>query len=400
MLYGYNIMHYFILAIFLFYSELAFTQFKVKIITTKLDKPIFLTNYPGSRTRLLAVEQNGIIRIIENNIILDTPFLDISKRTHTPLFPADEMGMLGLAFHPDFKNNGFFYVNYINNDDFTIVSRFKINNNIADHNSENILIKLKQPYMNHNGGSIEFGHDGYLYISIGDGGSAGDPQNRAQDLSNLFGSILRIDIDNGTPYSIPTNNPFNNINNARGEIWNYGLRNVWRFSFDRKTGDLYLGDVGQSAWEEINFQSYNSKGGINYGWNILEGTDCYPDNKQNCQKINLRDPIFKYPNNANSFKTLLGINQPNAEGCSITGGYVYRGNNITELYGRYIFGDYCTGKIWSININENNLDLKDHTGQIMAQLNKKEFYLSSFGEDEYGELYLINYSGEIYSITK
>ena len=388
-----------LLIIFLFVSTL-FPHIEAKLIAQNLDKPIYITSYPDLNKRLLVVQQDGIIKIIENNTILKTPFIDISDRTHQPLFPGDEMGMLGLAFHPNFNENKYFYINYVNKDDYTIISRFTVQNKLGNADSEKILIKLKQPYSNHNGGFIEFGFDGYLYISVGDGGSAGDPENRAQDLSNIFGTILRIDVNGEKEYLIPKDNPFVNNENIRKEIWHYGLRNAWRFSFDRKTGDMYIGDVGQNNWEEINFQPADSKGGLNFGWNILEGTHCYPNDNQQCSRDNTILPLFEYPNDANYFKTLLGWKQSDMQGCSVTGGYVYRGNNKPDLYGRYFFGDYCTGKVWSLKNDNGNLDMRDHTKELLKSMNKKEFYLSSFGEDEEGELYIINYSGQVYSITK
>jgi glucose/arabinose dehydrogenase len=380
--------------------NILFTQINAKLIAENLENPLYIKNYPGINNRFVVVEQRGIIKLIENQIVVKIPFLDISDRTHQPLYPADEMGMLGLTFHPNFIENQYFYINYIDQDDFSVISRFRVQDELGNPNSEKILIKFKQPYMNHNGGHIEFGPDEYLYISVGDGGSAGDPENRAQDLSNLFGKILRIDVNTDKKYLIPENNPFYNHTNKKKEIWHYGLRNVWRFSFDKKTGDMYLGDVGQNNWEEINFQPSNSKGGLNFGWNILEGTHCYPEDNQDCNSDNMILPLFEYPNDANYLKTLIGWNQPDMQGCSVTGGYVYRGQNKPKLYGRYFFGDYCTGKVWSILNNGSNLDLKDHTHELLVSMNKKEFYLSSFGEDEKGELYIVNYSGQIYSITK
>jgi len=377
-----------------------FAQIKAKLIAENFDKPLYITNYPGYNNQLLVVQQDGIIKIIEDKKVQITPFLDISDRTHQPLYPADEMGMLGFTFHPQFNENKYFYVNYVDKDDFTVISRFTVHNKLGNVDSELILIKLKQPFMNHNGGSIEFGLDGYLYISVGDGGSAGDPDKRAQDLSNLFGTILRIDVNNNMSYLIPKDNPFYNDKGIKQEIWHYGLRNVWRFSFDKITGDMYMGDVGQNNWEEINFQHAKSKGGLNYGWNLLEGMHCFPDDNQECSKDNLVLPIYEYPNDANYYKTLIGWKQPKMHGCSVTGGYVYRGRNIPALYGRYFFGDYCTGKIWSLNVDKEKLDLIDHTDELLESMNKNEFYLSSFGEDEGGELYIINYSGEVYSITK
>ena len=257
-----------LLTVIFILSNIILGQLNAKLIADDFEKPLYVTNYPNDNQKLLVVLQEGIIKIVENKKVITTPFLDISDKVHQPLYPADEMGMLGLAFDPKFSENNLFYVNYVDRDDNTIISRFKVNQNFGDSNSEEILLKLKQPYPNHNGGNIEFGSDGYLYIGIGDGGASGDPENRAQNLSNLFGTIIRIDVDTKIGYKIPTDNPFYNLDNAKKEIWSYGLRNPWRFTFDKKTGDMYIGDVGQWDWEEINFQSSNNKGGLNFGWKI------------------------------------------------------------------------------------------------------------------------------------
>ena len=381
--------------------SLLFPQLEAKLIAKDFEKPLYVTNYPNYNDILLVVEQEGIIQIVENNMVLKIPFLDISDRVHQPLYPADEMGMLGLTFDPNFSENNNFYVNYVDKNGFTIISRFKkVKGNLGDKKSEQILIKFKQPYPNHNGGFIEFGPDNYLYIGIGDGGSAGDPENRAQDLSNFFGTILRIDVSNHNHYKIPEDNPFCKSKIFKPEIWHYGLRNPWRFSFDKKTGDMYIGDVGQNNWEEIDFQSSNAQGGLNYGWKILEGTHCYPDDNKTCSTEGTILPLFEYPNDANYIKTIIGIKQKKMQGCSVTGGYVYRGENKSELYGRYFFGDYCTGKVWSLKNKDGNIEIIEHTQELLKSMKKEQFYLSSFGEDENGELYIINYSGEVYSITK
>ena len=265
------------------------------------------------------------------------------------------------------------------------------------------MLEVPQPFKNHNGGHLLFGPDGYLYIGLGDGGSRGDPHGNGQNRKTLLGSILRIDVsatDSEHPYGIPVDNPFIKNKDARDEIWSYGFRNVWRFSFDAKTGDIILADVGQHLWEEINFELSNSKGGKNYGWNIFEGNHCYPEESE-CVNSGYDTPIFEYPNNANYARTLLGFKQksPDMDGCSITGGYIYRGTRIKSLYGRYIFGDYCTGKIWSFKkIGDEITDFKDHTNELLNSINKKRFYLSSFGELANGELLLIDYSGSIYKL--
>lgn len=388
-----------IFAIVLFFSNLLFSQLEANLIASDFDQPLYVCSLPNTNS-LLVLEQDGLIKIIKDNKVNEQPFLDISDRVHQTWYPADERGLLGLAFDPNYNKNNSLYLNYIDQEGFTIISRFNVENNLAKKESEKILLKIKQPYMNHNGGFLEFGPDGYLYISIGDGGSAGDPENRAQDLTNLFGTIIRIDVSNKDNYTIPENNPFISNDNAKNEIWHYGLRNVWRFSFDSENGDMYMGDVGQNEWEEINFQPNDHSGGINFGWNILEGNHCYGENNKDCNSSNTVLPIFEYPNDANYVKTIVGWDQPDMHGCSVTGGYVYRGTNKPELYGRYFFGDYCTGKVWSMKNNSENIDLINHTDELLESMNKSEFYLSSFGQDDNQELYLIDYSGDIYSITK
>lgn len=386
------------LKIIFFLISFLYPNLSVEKIPFKFDKPIYVSSFPD-KDYLVVVEQKGVLQLIDLELDEKIKLLDITDRVHKPLFPGDERGLLGFTFDPHFKKNNYFYVNYVNKDDYTIVSRFKYNSDKNFSSSEVKILELKQPYSNHNGGCIEFGPDGNLYISVGDGGSAGDPEKRAQDLSNLFGTILRIKINEDGSYSIPLDNPFIDSLNYKSEIWSYGLRNVWRFSFDSMTGDLVMGDVGQHLWEEINFASYNSNGGENYGWNILEGNHCYPEDVV-CDKEGYVEPLFEYPNNANYVRTILGLKQkdPNMDGCSITGGYVYRGKDIPYLYGRYIFGDYCTGKVWSINTDKNNLKIVDHTQDILSSMGKQEFYLSSFGQDNKGEILLVDYNGTIYKL--
>ena len=381
---------------------IAFAELYVEQVASGFDKPIFVIPYPNQEELLLVVEQKGVIRIVQHGHRKRKPFLDISDRVHRPLFPGDERGLLGLAFDPNFDSNSHFYLNYINKDGNTIVSRFNVSGMFGNTESEHILFELEQPYSNHNGGCMEFGQDGYLYISIGDGGSAGDPENRAQDLSVLFGKIIRIDVSEKEKYSIPSDNPFVGKENVKPEIWSYGLRNVWRFTFDIMTGDMVMGDVGQHLWEEINFETSSSNGGINYGWNILEGNHCYPEGNE-CNPDLYVPPIFEYPNNANYVRTLLGMKQKlDMDGCSVTGGYIYRGDKIKELQGKYIFGDYCTGKVWSLKINSDMgiSDLVDHTSQILKSMGKREFYLSSFGQSVSNELFIIDYSGTVYLLKE
>jgi glucose/arabinose dehydrogenase len=370
------------------------------LIADGFKKPLFITSHPENSKFLYVVEQAGKIIIINNGKKLDEPFLDITDRVVRPGRPGDERGLLGFAFHPDYAKNKKIYVNYINDDGFTIVSEFSAQSNLnANSLSERTVFNLKQPYGNHNGGHMQFGPDNYLYISIGDGGKRGDPLNAGQDLNTLFGKIIRIDI-NKVPYGIPKSNPYYGQKNKRGEIWAWGFRNVWRFSFDRKIGDIYYGDVGQNKWEEINYEPYNSKGGNNYGWRIMEASKCYNPEK-NCDEKGLTLPIHEYPNDANYMVVLGGGSQTNSDGCSVTGGYVYRGSKIKGLNGYYIFGDYCSGNIWTFKvINDKATSLTNRTKEINLGNGEFTTYISSFGEDADGELYIVEYNGGIYKIDQ
>ena len=370
------------------------------LIADDFKKPLFVTSHPANSKVLYVVEQAGKIIIINNGGKLEEPFLDISDRVVNPSRAGDERGLLGFAFHPDYVSNNKFYVNYINKDGYTIVSEFSAQSNlVANSLSERIVFDLKQPYGNHNGGHMQFGPDGYLYISIGDGGKRGDPLNAGQDLNTLFGKVIRIDI-NKVPYGIPKSNPYYGQKDKRGEIWAWGLRNVWRFSFDRKNGDIYYGDVGQNKWEEINYEPYTSKGGVNYGWRIMEASKCYNPEK-NCNEKNLTLPIHEYPNDANYMVVLGGGSQTNSDGCSITGGYVYRGEKIKNLNGYYIFGDYCSGNIWTFKVvNEKATELTNRTEEINLANGEFTTYISSFGEDADGELYIVEYNGGIYKLNQ
>ena len=378
----------------IFFISFLFNQnITYSIVATDFKKPLYLTSHYSNPELLYVLEQRGMIWSITNTGNSKKIFLDIRDKVYKPVFPGDERGLLGLAISPNFDSDSLIYLNYINKDKQTVVSRFNTTNS-----SEEILISFDQPYSNHNGGMLAFGPDGYLYIAVGDGGSAGDPDYNAQNRKNLFGSILRIDVDTDKGYSTPETNPFIDSQDMMQEIWSYGLRNPWRFSFDRKTGDLYIGDVGQHNWEEINFQSYTSRGGENYGWNHYEGEDIYNDSKALSNHVK---PIYFYPNNANIIKVLLGWDEKDAHGCSVTGGYVYRGNDIPSIQGHYLFADYCTGRIWMFQYQDNKIiNLSEITDAINLENGKETVYISSFGEDSNGELYIINYNGSIYKIKK
>ncbi len=361
----------------------------LELITKGLKKPVYICSHNGQNSNLFIVEQAGkIIELKKNN--QKSVFLDITDRVKGPGFFGDERGLLGLAFHPNYNNNGFFFINYIGNDGNTKISKCFFKNNIFN---EVVILNIEQPYQNHNGGHLEFGPDGYLYIATGDGGSSGDPDNNAQNLSSFLGKILRIDV-NEKLYSIPKDNPFIKKSNAKPEIWAYGLRNPWKFSFNNADNVIFIADVGQNSWEELNMQKLNFSG-INYGWNLKEGMETYKDNEIK----DLTNPIIQYSSNANYGKTLAGLKQSlDAIGCSITGGYTYFGE-IEDIQGQYFFADYCTGKIWSLkNYMSSDFEVIDWTEELVE--NKKQLYISSFGKDSYGELYLVDHSGSIYKIIK
>ena len=336
------------------------------------EKPVFLTH--AGNQRLFVVEQVGKIQLIdEAGNRLSTPFLDIVGRVNSG---ASEQGLLSVAFHPQYAGNGRFFVNYTNRNGSTVVSEFQVSEdgNVADAGSERILLIVPQPYENHNGGQIQFGLDGYLYIGMGDGGSAGDPHGHGQDAGTLLGSLLRIDVDFSEPYAIPSDNPFLNDDSARVEAWAIGLRNPWRFSFDRLTGDLFVADVGQNSFEEISWMPAGAASGGNFGWKVMEGFNCYEN--AGCDPSPFIPPIHHYGRD---------------EGCSVTGGYIYRGSQSPALFGHYLFSDYCLGQIWSL-AQFNGV----WTRTLLLDTN---YNVSSFGEDANGELYLLNYAGEVYKIV-
>lgn len=337
-------------------------------------KPVFsnfefskpLAMYQSKNAQWFVVEQDGIIKTFNSKDTSTNTFLDISDKVKSD----GEMGLLGMALHPDFENNGIFFASYTGKDDVSYISRFQSNNLVTDNQSESIILSVPQPYGNHNGGQISFGPEGYLYIGFGDGGFYGDPHDNGQNIDSLLGALLRIDINNTNTYKIPTDNPFVN-KPGKDEIYAYGLRNPWRWSFDRLTHELWLADVGQNDWEEINIIQ---KGG-NYGWNIMEGNQCYLN--KNCDDTKYISPIHDYSH---------------AEGQSITGGYVYRGKNISYLIGTYLYADYISGKIWGLSKNSDGT----YTNEL---LNNSSIYISSFAEDQAGNLYIIGHqSGKIYII--
>lgn len=367
---------------FLFFNFSVAQDLELELIASGFNNPVSIKH--AGDDRLFIVQQRGIIRTITGDgTVLNGNFLDIEDRV---IDSGNERGLLGLAFHPNHSVNGYIYVNYINNSGNTVISRFTLqwpNPSLVNPNTELILLTYNQPFSNHNGGDLAFGPDGYLYISSGDGGSGGDPQDNSQDRTNLLGNILRIDVDNtstGLNYSIPADNPFVGNSTARDEIWAYGLRNPWRFSFDRMNGDIWIADVGQGDYEEINRAS-GSQAGLNYGWRCYEGNTVF--NSSNCPgSSTLTFPVSGYNHTGNGeFK------------CSITGGYVYRGSTYPNFVGSYFFADYCSSEIGFIKYNSitDNWDmtLEDFSGNW-----------STFGEDQDGEIYIADpTSGSIYKLT-
>lgn len=337
-------------------------------------KPTYLTH--AGDGRLFVTEQHGVIRIIQDGVVLPEPFLYIVDKVGSTEL---EQGLLSVAFHPNYAENGTFFINYTNTGGDTVVSRWQVNAdnpNVAAYGSEQVLLTIHQPYANHNGGQLQFGPDGYLYLGMGDGGAANDPLLAGQDLSNLLGKLLRLDVDfNPGGYAIPADNPFVNDDTARNEIWAYGLRNPWRFSFDRLTHDLYIADVGQNLWEEVDVQPVGSTGGENYGWNVMEATHCFESDT--CDQTGLVLPIFEYGHEL---------------GCSITGGYVYRGMQYLDFYGNYFAADYCQGTVWSLIPNGDG----SWQSHVVYQGAGNP---SSFGEDVNGDLYLLDQlSGGVFQI--
>ncbi len=356
---------------------------------TGFSQPVLAVSPPGDLQRLFVVEQGGRIRIIKNGATLATPFIHFGTVASGGLgltASSGERGLLGLAFHPNYASNGYFYVNYTAaSGGATTIRRYTVSANpdVADTTSGLTLLTISQPFTNHNGGCIQFGPDGKLYIGTGDGGSGNDPQNAAQTPTTLLGKMLRLDVDIPAPY-IPSDNPYFGSTSTLQEIWHFGLRNPWRFSFDRQTGDIYIGDVGQNAWEEISFQPAGV-GNLNYGWRCMEGNACTGLSGCTCNSAALTNPIHVYGHGA---------------GCSVTGGYVYRGSQICGLQGTYFFADYCTTNIWSFR----------YTGGAVTQFTNRTTELepvgaptinsiAGFGEDAAGELYILDHNdGEIYKI--
>ncbi|NJD56298.1 MAG: PQQ-dependent sugar dehydrogenase [Nitrospirae bacterium] len=351
----------------------AWPDISIALAFSGLRQPTHITHANDGSRRLFITEQRGRILLVRGGRISRKPFLDITDRVGC----CGERGLLSVVFPPGYRERRHFYVNYTDTSGDTVVGRYRLSQDpdIADPGSEEVVLTVKQPYANHNGGQLAFGPDGYLYIGMGDGGSAGDPHNYAQNPSSLLGKMLRIDVESGRkPYAVPADNPFVNNKDFKPEIWASGLRNPWRFSFDRRTGDLYIADVGQDKHEEIDFEPKGGKGGKNYGWNIMEGLHCY--RSEHCDRKGLALPVAEYGHD---------------KGCSVTGGVVYRGSRFPQLQGTYFYGDYCSGRIWGLR--------QSGTEWMNKMLKDSGLSISTFGEDEAGEIYVADYGkGNIYKI--
>lgn len=348
---------------------------RLQEIVSGLSVPLYLTAPPGDAARLFIVEKTGAIRIVKDGVLLTDPFLDLSSRISN----GGEQGLLGLAFYPDYATSGRFIVHFTDPAGNTTLSRFQVSANpdVADAGSELVVLTETQPFANHNGGQVVFGPDGLLYLGLGDGGGAGDPDGRGQDLSDLLGSILRIDVRGTEPYTVPADNPF--AQSAVPEVWSYGLRNPWRFSFDRATGDLYIADVGERTWEEVDVSAaaQGAGKGANYGWNIMEGAHCFLASA--CDQNGLTLPVLEYNHQ---------------EGCSITGGYVYRGSAIPDLQGSYLYADLCQRWVRSFRyVNGAVTELTEWPSL------KPIGPVLSFGEDAMGELYILDESGRVSKVV-
>lgn len=360
-------------------SAAAQTELTTELFVQGVSGAVDLTFAPGDPSRVFIVQQAGQIRVVENGTLLSTPFLNIDPI----VLSGGERGLLGLAFHPDYQNNGRFFVNYTNNGGNTRVEEYTVsaNPNIANPTGVAFIASINQDFSNHNGGCVRFGADGKLYVGMGDGGSGNDPNNRAQSGNQLLGKMLRFDVDLPSPY-IPTDNPFVGVSSVRDEVWHLGMRNPWRFSFDRMTGDMWIGDVGQSAREEVDFIPAGM-GGLNLGWRCKEGTRCTGLTGCSCTNTTLVDPIQEYNTGT---------------GCSITGGVVYRGAMIPDLDATYFYADYCNSRIWSLKYNGTAVtDFTDRTTELRPMSGSINS-ITAFGEDHDGEVYIVTQSGRIWKI--
>jgi glucose/arabinose dehydrogenase len=343
-------------------------------VATGLNTPVWVAAAPGDdASRIFVVTHWGRMRLVENDVLNPTPFLDVN---HLVTWDGNEQGLLGMVFHPGYAQNGLFYITYVDvNGDWVLAryARDPSDPNLADPNSAVILLTIGHPFTWHHGGWMEFGQDGYLYVATGDGGGVGDPINAGQRGDTLLGKLLRLDVDGGFPYLIPPTNPFVNDPNVLDEIWALGVRNPWRGDMDDLTGDIWFGDVGQDTWEEVDYTPAGAAG-VNYGWRVMEGTHCY--NPPNCNAAGLTLPIHDYQHGGVPFR------------CSVTGGVVYRGRAMADLHGRFFFGDYCSGEVFStLTDGAVTVDLRDHSADLALTMGSSR-QIIGFGQDADGEIYV------------
>jgi len=352
----------------------------LSLVARDLEEPVDVQAPPGERNRLFIVEQPGRIRIVRGGALVGTPFLDISARIDW----GGERGLLGLAFHPRYSENGRFFVNYTDTNGDVHIAEFRAAPaaDTADPGSERTLLRLPHPETNHNGGALAFGSDGMLYIGLGDGGGGGDPDGNGQNLGTPFAKILRINVDQGTPFAVPADNPFVSRAGAFGPVWAFGLRNPWRFSFDRATGDLYIGDVGEQEREEVDVGLSSRRGGENYGWSIMEGGLCF-NPSSGCNRSGLTLPVLEYATGAD---------------CSVVGGFVYRGCRMPGWHGTYFYGDYCSAFVRSFRLQGGAAaEPQDWTNALGRGAGVG--LISSFGVDAEGEMYIVDHHGAVYKVV-
>ena len=352
-------------------ANLADVRIALHAVASGFDQPLYVTDAGDGSGRLFVVEQGGVVKVLRNGAVAPLPFLDLRGR----ITSGGERGLLSIAFEPAFKERGRFYADYTDLQGNTVVSRFLVRSPLpdqADPSSEEALLHVEQPYANHNGGLVLFGPDGMLYVGLGDGGSGGDPQGNGQNKEALLGKLLRLDVSTARGFAVPPSNPF--VGKAgRDEVWAWGLRNPWRFSFDRATRDLFIADVGQNQAEEVDFQPANSTGGENYGWNVWEASQRY---RSGDAADSVVFPVAEYSHAGGA--------------CSVTGGYVYRGAAIPALQGTYLYGDYCSGVVWGLQARDG--------AWATRQLLDTDLRISSFGEDAAGEVYVVDHGGTVYRV--
>tara|TARA_Y100001980_G_C14545780_1_gene325528 strand:+ start:1094 stop:2308 length:1215 start_codon:yes stop_codon:yes gene_type:complete len=375
-------------------------QLGLEKICSVEQKAVYITQPPSDSSRLFTVNEKGFIQIIKNGKTLKKPFLNISDKVKISFKSKEKKGLLGLAFDPNYIDNGFFYLSYINKEDSLTISRFRVTKNVevADKYSEKTLIKVIKKNNSNFSGHLTFGpNDGFLYISLGDEKHSQSRIGNSLDLTNFYGKILRIDINDDFPYSIPGDNPYLGDIYKKAEIFCYGLQNPRRFSFDKSTNDLLISDISKVSWQEVNWISWGNSKNANFGWDIIEGNHCV-DQEALCDTSGLVMPTYEYPSRVSYMQKLLNLGSKETYGCEVVGGYVYRGSKHRSLYGSYIFGDYCSNQIWVLSKKGGIITIKNIKSQLKKNSQSFPLTISSFGEDNSNELYVVDYMGAIYKL--